>query len=462
MRNPFKRMKTESKAGVEDQLDDLLSKVGYNGVSFKMAQDIFNSKTLTIHQEKAKCKKAYNTNSFVQVSVNYLLNVLEGEDPCIESENKVIKEYGRKWGKFSNWKIARKEALQEAIITGDGYIRKIKGDKGSFKYQHIENSEDIYIDWDWENERPKKYIQRLYFSSAQAKRMGIKAHTLKTIYGVETIYGIEYSPEEIIHLKFMNNYWRVYGRTPLASILNDIEVMDRIERSIAIISMFKAIPQKILTPKQASQDKPSIWTPNQVKMIGNQLKNQKDFENPLIGTPMDSLNLTDSGQLIELTGYLDYFKRKISMVLSPEFIVHGELVNRNTGTEQKQLFYLSVVSIRDWFIDSINESLKEGMNASLNILKEQGIKIPDATFYFEWGEFDIELREEKTKRLIQEWNLGLITLNEYREELGYKEDEEIGNLRRFDLMGSPSEQAMESIKGAINGDSRETKEDTKE
>jgi len=135
--------------------------------------------------------------------------------------------------------------------------------------------------------------------------------------------------------------------------------MNRIERSIAVISMFKAIPaipQKILTPKQTSNEI-NNWTSAQIKLIENQLKSQKDYESSIVGTPMDSLNVTDSGQIIDLNGYLDYFKRKISICLSPEFIVHGELVNRNTSTEQKQFFYLSVVSLREEFIDEIEDSL---------------------------------------------------------------------------------------------------------
>ncbi len=459
IKNIFK--KESSKPSVDDQLTDLINRAGQYGVSFKLAQDIFSDKTLSIHQEKARAKKAYNDNSFVQVAVNNLVNLLEGENSGVCSENMIIKDYGEKWENFTNFKNAKREAENEAIITGDGYIKKIKGSKGSFKYKHIENSEDMYIEWDYKNNKPRRYIRRLFYTEAQAKSLGVKKFTLQTPFGLETIFGIEYSPEEIIHFKFMNSHFGLYGRSPLFSILNDVEIMQRIERSIAVISMFKAIPQKILTPKQSSPEKPSVWTPKQVQLISKQLKSQKDFESSIVGMPMDSINVTDSGQLVELTGYLDYFKRKISISLSPEFIIHGELVNRSTSVEQKQIFYLSIVAMRDYFTDVVNESIQEGMLSSLNVLKSAGVKIPNATFWYEWGEFDVELRQEKTQRLIQEWNMGIITLNEYRESLGYEPDEEIGYLRRFDLMGSPGDNILENLKGAINGETKKTKKDTK-
>jgi hypothetical protein len=453
----FKKLfKKESTLSVNDQLTDFINNAGQVGVSFKLAQDIFSETKLSIHQEKARCKKAYNNNSYVNQGVNELVNAMEGENPEIKCENEILHKFGEKWEHFTGWKRSRKEAIQEAIITGDGYIKKLKGNKGSIKYQHIENSEDMYIEWDYRNNQPLRFIQRLWFTEAQAKKRGIKQFTLQTPYGVETIFGIEHTPDTIIRFKFHNHSFGIYGRGAPSSILNDIEIINKIERSIAVISMFKAIPQKILTPKQTSQDKPAVWTPKQIELIGEQLKSQKDFESSIIGTPMEALNVTDAGQIIELNGYLDYFKRKISRALSPEYIAHGDIVNRSVGDNQKQVYYLSVLAIRDYFIDDIETSLQEGMNASLNVLKDKGIKIPEATFYFEFGNYDPETREQKIQRLMAEWDRGLITHSEYRELTGYEPDDNLKNSYRFDLMSSQPEQQINDVKDIVNGQDKKT------
>ena len=458
----FKKLFSKKETtNVLTKVNDLITNYGQHGISFKLAKDIFSEQILTIHQEKAKCKKAYNGVSFVQTAVNNLLNVLEGEKPQIVCENQVIEKYAKKWTRFSGWKKARREAEQEALITGDGYIRKLEGDNGNFKYQHIENSEDVYIVWNYEENRAERYIQRLYYTQAQAQNLGIKSFQIRTNFGIKTIFGVEYLPHEIIRLKFMQHAFGVYGRSPLASILQDVDILERIEKSIAVISMFKAIPQKILTPKQAG-DSPAKWNSQQVKMVGEQLKNQKEYENSIVGTPIETVNVTDSGQIVELTGYLDYFKRKISICLSPEFIIHGELVNRSTSIEQKQFFYLSVVSLRDYFLPEIEESLQEGLGTSLQTLREKGVKLPNVIFSFEYGDFDIELREEKTKRLLQEWTNGLITLNEYRIEMGYDPDELMGDSYSFDLITSQPQQQVDKVKDIVSDNDKKTKKDTKQ
>jgi hypothetical protein len=458
LKNPFKKKEKKETLSVQDKLDDLLNNYGQASMGFKMAKDIFSELNLTIHEEKARCKKAYRENSYLQTAVNNLVNVIMGDCPEIFSENQIIYRYAKKWQRFSKHKKAIREGINEAVTTGDGYVKKIKGNLGNFKYQHIENSEDMYIDYDWEKEQPKRYIRRYYYTQAQAKKIGLKAFTLKTSEGVRTIFGVEYSPDEIIHFKFGNHYERQYGRSPIASVLNDVSIMNRIERSIAVIAMFKAVPQKILTPKQTSNEI-NNWTSQQIKLIEGQLKSQKDYESSIVGTPMDSLNVTDSGQLIDLNGYLDYFKRKISICLSPEFIVHGELVNRNTSSEQKQFFYLSVVSLREEFIDEIEESL-EGLSKSLQTLRDKGINVPNATFEFVWGDYDVELREEKNQRILSEITNGLITLNEYREQMGYEPDEEIGNHYLWELRPTQPAQQIEQIKQVID-DGKENQKDNK-
>lgn len=414
-------------SNVQDKLDQLLQNVTPQGVSFKLAKDIYSRKELTIHQEKQLCKKAYNEVSFVQMSLNNLISVIEGDHPKICSDNSLIEKYGNKWAKISGWASAKKDAEMEALKSGDGYVRKIKGDKGSYKYFNIPNAEDIYIDWDYECMRPKRYIQKLYFSEAQAKKLGIKSYNLVTPFGFETIQGIEYSTNEIIHFKYGDGPFGIYGRSAIASIINDVSVLDRLERSIAIIAMFKAIPQKILMPKAIKSDKPIRWTKQEVDTIGEYLSDQKDYESPILNVPIEALNVTDSGQIIELNGYLDYYKRKITIALSPEFIAHGDIVNRSVGDNQKQVYYLSVIHLRNNFIEPIEESLQEGLTLSLNVIKDK-VNIDFDIFWYEWGEFDVETRELKNTRLMNEYNSGLITLNEYREEVGYKRDELLGDL----------------------------------
>ena len=459
-----KEVKTVQTEGVDIQtkLDALIQGFGGYGINYEMAKDIFTEQSLTIHQQKLRCKKAYEGNSFVQVSVNYLLNIILGDKPGINSENESVTIYASRWAHFSGYSKEMKEALRQAIITGDGYLRKIEGSKGSYKYDNIENSEDIYIDWDYHQMHPKRFIERVYFTEAQAKNLKIKAYTLNTPYGTETIQGVEYSPNEIIHFKFLDNRWGLgYGRTPIESITNDVEIINQMERSIAVISKYKAVPKKLLMPDGTDSDGgssvSSIMDQKEINQMQKQLSETSDYQSPILGKQIKAVNLTDGGQALDLTGYLDYFKRKISMVLSPEFIVHGELVNRATSKEQSQLFYLSVCSIRSEFIGEIDESVHDGLLASMKVLEDQDIQVPKASFHFEFGSYDVELVNDRMIRMMNEWNNGLIKLSEYRDSLEYPVDDEYGDLFKWETgaMTTP-ESSLEAIQKIVT---KETKDE---
>lgn len=433
---------------IQDQLNDIINGFGYFGVSYKYAQNIYSETTLTIHQEKAKCKKAHSDNVFIQRGVSQLLNVVFGDNPHIDSTDPVMLGYSNRWYFFSNFGAEMKAGSKQAVITGDGFVRKIKGDKGSFKYKNIENSEDMYIDWDYDLNKPKRYIERVYATQANAE--GIKSpeyatFTLTTALGTETINGIEYSPDEIIHIKFGENVWGIYGRGAPAPALDDIDILNQMERSAAVIAKYKAIPKKMIFPDTTADTE--IMGDKAVRKVKKLLQSMKDYESPVIGQKFSSLNLTDSGQAIDLTPYFDYFKRKISIVLNPEFIAHGELVNRSTSVEQKQLFFLDVCSIRSGFFGIIDASAHEGVIASLKVLEDKDIKIPKATFHFKWGEYDVELRVEKTERIRSEWNDGMIKLNEYRLQMDYPAEEEaIGEFYSWEVKSSPEAQVAEGLK----------------
>jgi len=438
--------KEEQVLSVQGQLDNLIAGFQYFGIQFKYAQDIYSETTLTIHQEKAKCKKAYNDNTFLQKAVNGFLNIIMGADPHIQSKDETFTAYASKWLFFSSYLKEIRSGIKQALIAGDGYVRKIKGDKGSFKYINIEDSEDMYVDWNYQENRPDRYIKRVYYTEAASKKISseIKVFTLQTPLGTETINGIEYPANEIIHLKFLENVWGVYGRSPIASALDDVDILNQMERSAAVIARYKAVPKKLLFPKTNKEDE--IMSDKELGPIKEVLKQMKDFETPMVGTQFDSLNLTDGGQALDLTPYFDYFKRKISIVMSPEFVVHGELVNRSTSVEQKQMFFLDVCSVRSEFDGIVQATTQEGLIASLNALEDKGVKVPKVSFEFVWGEYDVELREGKTIRIQKEWNDGMITLNEYRAQMKYSLDEDFGEGYKWELTSSPEAELGEKLK----------------
>jgi hypothetical protein len=458
MNNKTKKQMAEEYCDVQTQLTSIIKGFQYFGLNYKYAQDVFTTQTLTIHEEKQKCKKAYSDNGFIQTGVNYLVNIIMGDDPGIESKNEVIEEYGEKWLHFSNYGPEHREAITQAVITGDGYLKKIKGSLGSYKYLNMENSEDMYIDFDWKTQTVKRYIERMYYTTAQAKELKLETFTIQTPRGVETFNGVEYSPDEIIHFRFKRNIWGIYGRSPLSSVLNDVEIIRSMERAAAVISRYKAVPKKVIFPETTNPEE--VMDDKAVSKVQRVFEGLQDFESPVIGQKFGSLNLTDGGQAFDLTPYFDYFKRKITAPLSPEFIVHGELVNRATSNEQSQFFYLAVCAIRNYFTGTTNYSVHEGMDASLKVLEDKKITVPKARYKWKWGDYDVELRVEKTNRMQKEWNDGTIKLDEYRVAMGYEQDDDFGEAYKWETGGGESqEETLERVQKLLGEKNAKGKKD---
>ena len=311
----------------------------------------------------------------------------------------------------------------------------------------------MYIEFDWKQNRPIRYIERVYFTTAQAKKLKLKAYTITTPWGKETFNGVEYSPDEIIHLKFLDNVWGIYGRSPIAAVLNDVEILLSMERAVAVISRYKAVPRKLIMPEITDEE--DVMDDAAVLKVKNIFEQLKDFESPVVGRKFTALNMTDGGQALDLTNYFDYFKRKASAVLSPEFIAHGELVNRSTSDDQAQFFYLAVTSIRKDFDGDMNAAAHEGINASLKVLEDKNIAIPKSTYHWKWGRYDVELMTAMTDRMSKEWNDGLIKLDEYRRALGYEQDDEFGELYKWETSaGDTSEQTLEKVSKLLAGEKK--------
>lgn len=383
----------------------------------KFVKDIMTNRIRKTHDEKKECKDAYRSNSLVYSSIRTFKDLIKGDGSYIDSRNESLKKYvEEKFINDSGFLDAEDVAIEEALVTGDGYIEEIKGET-TIAYKPIYNSEDIYIDYDYENDEVKSYIMRVY--GQDRSKEGVNQYTIITPYGRETIIGYKLPTESIIHYKFGNDVWGVYGRSAIAPTLNDIELLNKIERAVGVIAMYKAIPKKLIMPD--STDEEDRLSGPEIKQIEDLMKNSTDFESPILDRRLATLDLSDGGKDIRLGEYINYLKRKVTVAMAPEFLIHGEEVNRATSREQKQTYYLRVATVRHPFEQMSTKTIREGVNHVLANSKSKQELI--GTFSYKYGEFDIELPQERHVRLMSEWNDGAITLKELRAELDLPEIE---------------------------------------
>jgi len=238
----------------------------------------------------------------------------------------------------------------------------------------------------------------------------------------------------MVHIKLGNAAWGVYGRSDIAAVLDDLRILETIERSIAVISKYKAVPKKALMIEKRDGETP--LNEKELTMLANALKNQSDFENPILNRKLEALDLSSGGADIKMDGYIDYLKRKITVSMAPEFLIHGQEVNRATSREQKQTYFLRIASKRAMIEPTLTKALMSyviGLNNKLLI----------DDFKFKFGEFDVVLPEEEEQRIQDRWQKGLITLKEARQLLGLEElegtDYFITELNQGNMLGNEPE-----------------------
>mgnify|MGYP005661392775 CR=1 FL=1 len=118
-------------------------------------------------------------------------------------------------------------AVINFLLTGNVYYEIIGG-----KFYLVPDSSRVYIDFD-ENLNPIRYIWEVPRNAGLegAKQYQISYYGKKS-WGKISIYGTEL--KNILHIKTGFNKIPIYGRSFLASVLNDVSILYEIEKSIGI------------------------------------------------------------------------------------------------------------------------------------------------------------------------------------------------------------------------------------
>ena len=117
------------------------------------------------------------------------------------------------------------DPLKEKKIVQDEF--------GNWEQKEVDNFDEYYI----QRIAPGiKYRQAKWFNLS---------YYLDQKFRQFRIYGIPINKEKMIHFKLNIGVTGVYGQSYLASAINDNLILQELERSIAILAKYKAVPRKI-------------------------------------------------------------------------------------------------------------------------------------------------------------------------------------------------------------------------
>lgn len=396
------------------------------------SQDIFRDRIWYPHEEMEKCVQMYDHNSLTQSAVNTMKDFIKGGEIKVISTDKVTKIRAQAYINelcVDSW---IDEVIENTIKTGNAYLEVDFKDtewKHPWKCYPIADSSRIYINCD-EYGLPKKtkvtqidpitkepriveipneseyYIQRLdpAIRSVNAKwydmsyYVGSHFHTFR-------IYGIPIHLRKMIHFRLNLGNTGMYGRSYIAACLDDWESLKQIERSIAVIAKYKAVPRDILT--YGDKDNPA--TDDEVDEFIIYLESLEKEESAIVNKPVQRQSLSYAGQDINLDYMIQHIKRKMIAGIAPEFMMGmGDQINKATAQISLISYILAIFSKRKLFLRPIEKYILDPF------LKREGLKAA----HLEFGELDFETKSEKANRIGALWTTNVLTLNRCLELLG--------------------------------------------
>jgi len=394
-------------------------------------RDIYRNVFWDPHTEMYECNRMYNFNSYVQSAVNAMVDFIMGGDLTFCSDDKHVQKLGQAYIDSIGMTEFMREPVENTIKTGNGYL-ELDYDpetKLPFGFYPVADSSRIYINCD-QFGRPKEeqiqqvrggdlvlarkrnvedyYIQRVDYNSRfpDAKWFDM-TYFMGSVYKQFRIYGIPIHKKKIIHFRLNLGDIGIYGRSYLASCLDDYEALTSIERAIAVIAKYKAVPRDILM--YGDKDNPA--DDSEVDEVMLTLDTLEMEESLIVNKPIKRETLSYAGQDINLDYMIKHLSKKIIAGIAPDFIMGmGDQVNRATATVELLAYILSIYSKRKIFLKPLEERILKPW------LQAKGLG--HVKCWLEFGELSLETKSEKTQRALQEFTSNTITLNEYREDVG--------------------------------------------
>ena len=410
------------------QVQQVINRIGTNpSLDLKMSGflfDIYNEKRQDPHEEMRMCEVAYRKNSYVVSGVELFAQAILGEQITVKNNNPDLpEEYTRyvEQNVIPKLKNPLKEVIEETIKTGNGYLYLTQPPEKNQvpKVTSLSRSYDVYVDYD-KSLTPTRYIYHV-----PDNKQDYESHTISYFNTQKTIRGMELEKDRVIHFKYGKSHIPVYGRSNLASSVDDVNIAYNLEKNLSIIARNKGINRKIITINDSEGDYIPEEEMSTIQREYNRLDESQNFL--LSNYEVDVKDLNYAGTHYEPQKDLEYLKRKITMMLGPSFYFHGDSTNYSVADDQKDMFRLSVLNFRDMIKPKLNELIRRCVR------KQFGVTRSLHELSIDFGEYTFTSEENKREGVIKQFRAGLITLNEAREELGLEPDEEIGGFYRFDL-----------------------------
>jgi SPP1 gp7 family putative phage head morphogenesis protein len=416
--------------------------------ALKFSTSVFRDQTRYPHWEMDKTLQLYELRPQVNSGINEFVSFIIGENVVATSEDEKSQSFLQTW--LEQRPLLKREMrniITTAVVTGNGYAEPTynqtqNGTPVIDNLFSINDSSRIFINLDhgatledyWIYEVPIE-IKVFPFGGQPFKPKFWRVNYVRgSILFQKMVYGIPVHRDKIRHLKFGWSRDGLYGRSFLASCIDDGEILLEILKNLAIISRSRALNLKLLTVG-TEEDKA---TPDDIVRLEQQFKERREEEHIILNKPVKELNLSHQGQYDTMNETVEYLRKDIGSGLVPNFLTPwNSEVNRATAGEVKIPFQLRLDDFREEILKFFNEMIVESLKQAYPWLAKD-LKLS-------FTPVDLTSTEEKMNYANQMFTNNAITLNEYRMAAGY--DRVVGGDRwAYQLPSIPVDRIAQTIK----------------
>lgn len=414
---------------VEGQLPDFFMQSSQVGNTF--LRDIFQEEKLTPHKEFERVREMRQQNAFVETAVATVRDLIMGKHQRVVSEDEDTQEFfNEQWDARQSMIEAMRNSIDDFVAYFNGYAEIIGPRTDPDGFKAFTRPERMWIVND-DDGRTRGYVQEVpkRFIGANSDLDWIKVgYGRSNKLNQQSIRGVMFEEDEVIHMKGSPGPIEDYGRSRLASAISDHKILKEIERSMAIFARFKSVPKKAIGITD-SDGQP--LSQKEFDKLVRDWNRTGDFENFLTnGRQFDINDMDYADAQARFEPMVNYLKRKITSVLGPEFYFHGETTTHAVSHSQQATFFLQVQGWRDQILKPWNRVLQE-------VAEARGLA---SDVHWEFGPFDFETDSMKREKALKAWNGGLITNNEARQLAGLDPaaDENIGDAYKWEVDDRPA------------------------
>ncbi len=407
--------------------------------SFKsFNRDIFKQRIMTPHAEMEAIIEAREQNTFFLSAQETSRNFIMGEGVEFESDDDFSKKQVEQYWESLGGDLAFSTGIGNTISLGNGYVEKdfydlriTGGILVPSKVYAIADPSQIYINSDeygnplrikkinqlgemkYEDDNEEFYIQKVNQSFRHPRARSFSLSYWGGGGGVYTgslltIYGIPIDKRKFTHFRLNVGSVGTYGRSQFASAINDHEMLAAIEKSIATIAKYKAVPRKFY--QYGDEKMPA--TDDEIDELIVYLESLEPEEDAIVNKKVAATDMSYSGGEINLDYAIQHIKKKMVAGVTLDFLSGmGQDVNRATAQQELLAFILAIYSKRKFFLKPLQEEYIDPF------IKWKGLKPVTIKFPV----LDFETKSEKENRIRSNWMGNMITLNEMRKQMGLPE-----------------------------------------